>query len=88
MNRRLLYFLLLICVFLSILGLAFHQHGDGVPHDNCSICSYISYHSVLSPQDGPQVSLLPSNGLFISIESTLDSSCLYYHPYSNRAPPA
>ena len=87
MYRKLSY-LLLVCFFLSILGLAFHHHADGVPHDNCSICSYVSNHSVLIPQDSPQISLLSSNVLFISIDNTLNSSSLYYHPYSNRAPPA
>jgi hypothetical protein len=39
-------------------------------------------------QDFPQISLLSSNALFISIEYRLNSPSLYYHPYSNRAPPA
>ncbi len=87
MYRKLSYFLL-VCFLISILGIAFHHHQDGVPHDNCSICSYVSNHSVLIPQDSPQISLLSSNALFISIDNTLNISFLYYHPYSNRAPPA
>ena len=48
MNRKLAY-LLLICFSLSILGLAFHHHADGVSHDNCPICSYVSHHSIFNP---------------------------------------
>ena len=71
MKRRFVC-LLLICFSLSILGLAFHHHADGVPHDNCSICSYVSHHSNLVIQDFPQISLLSSNALFISIENTAE----------------
>ncbi len=87
MKRKLVY-LLIICFSLSILGLAFHHHADGVPHDACPICCHVSHHSLLIPQDCPQISLLLSNVSFISIENTLNSSYLCYHPYSNRAPPA
>ena len=87
MNRKLVY-LLLICFSLSLLGLLFHHHEDGVPHDNCSICSYVSHHSALIRENCPQISVLSSNIFFISIENTVNGSYLRYHPYSNRAPPA
>jgi hypothetical protein len=86
MNRKLALFLL-ICFLLSILELVFHHHEDGVSHDNCSICSYVSHHSFLIPQDSPQISLLSSNILLVSLEGTVNSSFPSYHPYSNRAPP-
>ena len=86
MYRKLAY-LIVICFSLSILGLAFHHHADGVPHENCSICSYVSHHPNLVIQDAPQFSLLFSNVLFISIENPLNVPSLNYHPYSNRAPP-
>ena len=87
MNRKLVY-LLLICFSLSILGLAFHHHEDGVPHDNCSICSYVSHYSNFVFQDPPQISAPSYNILFISLENTVNISHPCYHPYSNRAPPA
>jgi hypothetical protein len=87
MQRKLGY-LLLICFCLSILGLGFHHHADGVTHDNCSICSYVSHHSVLILQDNPSLSPLSSNILIISVENTVDLSSLRYYPFSNRAPPA
>jgi len=86
--KRKLVCLLLICFSLSILGLAFHHHVDGVPHDDCLLCYHILCHSLLIPQDSPQISLLTPNVLFISIENTANISYQCYHPYSNRAPPA
>jgi hypothetical protein len=87
MMKKLACFLL-ICFSLLLFGLAFHHHADGASHDNCSICSYVSNHSVLIPQDSPQISILPLNVLFITIENTVCFSYLHYHSYSNRAPPA
>ena len=87
MNRKLVC-LLLICFSLSILGPAFHHHHDGVPHDTCPFCCHVSHHSVLISQHTPQILLVSSNISFISIENTANISYLYYHPYSNRAPPA
>jgi hypothetical protein len=86
MHRK-FFLLLLVCFLISILGIAFHHHQDGLPHDNCSICSYVSNHSVLIPQDSPQASSLFLNALFISIDNTLNTSFLCYHPYLDRAPP-
>jgi hypothetical protein len=87
MKRRLVCFLL-ICFSFFILGLALHHHKDGVSHDDCSICSYVSHSSILTLQDNSQVLLLSFNILFISIENTVDLSSLRYHSFSNRAPPA
>ncbi len=86
MNRRLIY-LLIICFCLSILGLAVHHHADGVSHDTCLLCCHVSHHSVFIPHDNPQISSLPSNASFISVENTLNSPYLCYQIYLNRAPP-
>jgi hypothetical protein len=87
MNRRFVY-LLLICFSFSILALSFHHHADGVPHGNCSICSFGLYHPKLVVQDVPQISAPSSNVFFISIKNTDRISYPYYASYSNRAPPA
>ncbi len=90
MKRKLAY-LVLFYFSLSALGLAFHHHADGVPHDACPLCCHASHHSNLviqDFQDFPQISLLSSNVSFISIENILNTSYLHYHPYLNRAPPA
>jgi hypothetical protein len=87
MNRK-LALSLLICFSLSILGLAFHYHEDGVPHPNCSICSLVSHHSNVAFQDTPQISAPPYHILHISLGNTINISYLHYRCYSNRAPPA
>ena len=87
MNRKLVLFLL-ICFWLSILGLAFHHHEDGVPHPNCSICSYVSHHSYVVFQDFPQISPPGPDILLISLENTVNLYYVSCSPYSNRAPPA
>jgi hypothetical protein len=83
-----LFYLLLICFSLSVLGLAFHHHWDGFPHGGCPLCSHALGHSLFILQDSPQISLLSSDVLFISVENAVSISYLRYHSYSNRAPPA
>ena len=87
MDRKLVY-LLIICFSLSILGLAFHHHTAGVSHHNCSICSFVSHHPKSVIQDAPQIPAPASNVFVIYLENTDSISYPYYHPYSNRAPPA
>jgi hypothetical protein len=87
MNRKFIYVLLIyLCFF--VMGLAFHHHEDGVTHDNCPICSYISHHSNFSFQDTPQISPPTYDILLIFLENTVNLSCICCSPYSNRAPPA
>ena len=80
--------LLLICFSVSILGLAFHHHADGVPHEDCSVCSFAFHDSNLTFQNPPQISAPSYNILVISLESATNICYPFYHPYSNRAPPA
>jgi hypothetical protein len=87
MTKKLAY-LLLICLSLSILGVAFHHHADGVSHHNCSLCSYISHHSNIILQDSFQITAPSFDNLPISLEDTVNNSYLIYHPYLIRAPPA
>jgi len=81
-------YLLVICFSVSILGVAFHHHADGVPHDNCLLCSYISHHSNIIIKDSVEITAPSFDNLPISLEDTVTNSYLFYHPYSNRAPPA
>jgi hypothetical protein len=87
MAKKIIYFLS-ICFLFSAVGLTFHHHGDGVSHDNCSLCSYISHHSNIILQDSFQITAPSFDNLPISLEDTVNNSYLIYHPYSNRAPPA
>jgi len=87
MYRKLVH-LLLIFFSVSILGLTFHHHADGVPHQDCSICSFASHHSNLTLQNAPQISAPCYNIFVISLESATNICYPFYYPYSNRAPPA
>jgi hypothetical protein len=86
--KRKIGYLVLISISCLILGLAFHHHGHGVPHDNCPICYYASQYSNLAFQDTPQISIPSYNILPILLENTINIAHPFYFPYSNRAPPA
>jgi hypothetical protein len=79
---------LLICFSLALLGVAFHHHADGAPHDDCSLCFTICHHANVAIQDAPQISPLSSLVFFTSIEHEVSLPSDSYAPYSNRAPPA
>jgi len=87
MAKKIVYFMF-ICFLFSTVGAAFHYHADGVSHDNCFLCSYISLHSNLILQGSFQITALSFHILPISLEDTVNNSYLSYHPYSTRAPPA
>jgi hypothetical protein len=87
MNKK-LFSLLLICLFVSIVGVAFHHHKDGTSHDDCPICAFVSHHANFVFQNTPQISAPSFNVLLTPLENTVSFLFLSYHPYSNRAPPA
>ena len=87
MNRKFALFLLL-CFSLSILGLAFHHHQDGVPHDDCSICFNVAHQANLAFVDVPQIALPTFYISLISLENTTNLSYLFCSPYSKRDSPA
>jgi hypothetical protein len=80
--------LLLICLFVSILGVAFHYHSDGVFHEGCSICSFALHHANCVFQNSPQISAPSYNIVLISLENSINILHAFWCPYSNRAPPA
>ncbi len=86
--KRKLFCLLLICLFVSTVGLAFHHHKDGTAHDNCVICSFVSHPASFVLQETPQISAPSSSVLLIFLEDEDIVSHPNYHPYLNRAPPA
>jgi len=87
MNRKLVL-PLLICFFLSILGVSFHHHEDGECHDDCSICFHAVYHSNAVTVDVPLVEAPVSfEALAVPLLSSLTYSHLLRSPQANRAPP-
>lgn len=87
MKRRFALFLL-VCFSLTILGLAFHHHQDGVPHDDCSICYNVAHQANSAFVDVPQITQPTFTISLISLENTINVSYLSCSLYSNRAPPA
>ena len=85
--KRLSIFFIFI-FFISILGFIYHHHEDGMPHDDCFICSAIANNTAFLTQDTYQT---------FSNESIISSVFIYKDfitPYtltrtfSIRAPPA
>jgi len=37
--------------FISILGVTFHHHEDGMPHDDCLICKIVTNNRIFLTQD-------------------------------------
>jgi hypothetical protein len=87
MNKKLAS-LLLVCLSLFVLGLAFHHHQNIQSHDDCPICFLASHHSNLLLEDAPQISPPVPMICGIFSEKTIGLFCLDFSPYSNRAPPA
>jgi hypothetical protein len=87
MNKK-VFCLLLICLFVSIVGLTFHHHKDGATHENCAACIYLSHHASFLVHETPQISAPTFNILHIPLESTFHLSFLHCSPYWNRAPPS
>jgi hypothetical protein len=87
MKRKFTLFLLL-CFSISFLGLTFHHHQDGVPHDDCSLCFNVTHQANLAFVDVPQIAPPTFDISLISLENTINFSGIFCSLYSNRAPPA
>ena len=48
-KKFILFFSFLL--LLSILGVRFHYHENGMTHDTCSLCSFASHHNNFVFQD-------------------------------------
>ncbi len=86
MKRKFTLFLLL-CFSLTILGLAFHHHQDGVSHDDCPICFNVAHQANFAFVDVPQIELPTFDIFLVSLENTINFSYLFCPLYSKRAPP-
>ena len=85
--KRLSIFFILI-FFISILGVIHHHHEDGMPHDDCFICSIVAHKRVFLTQDTYQTF---SNDCAISTVFIYENFITPYtltRTFSIRAPPA
>ena len=86
--KRLSIFFVLI-FFISILGVIYHYHEDGMPHDDCFICKIITTNNrIFLTKDTYQVF---SNGSAVSsvfIYKDFITPYILTNTFSIRAPPA
>ena len=85
--KRLSIFFIFI-FFISILGVIYHHHEDGMPHDDCFICKIVTNNKTFLTQDAYQVF---SNDCVIStvfIDKDFITPCTLRRKFSARSPPA
>ena len=78
----------LFIFFISILGVIYHHHEDGMPHDDCFICKIIAHNKIFLTQDTYQTF---SNDSIISSVFIYEDFITSYNltrTFSIRAPPA
>ena len=85
--KRLSIFFIFI-FFISILGVIYHHHEDGMPHDDCFICKIVTNNRIFLTQDTYQTF---SNNCTISIvfiDQYFITPYTLTRTFSIRAPPA
>ena len=85
--KRLSIFFILI-FFISILGVIYHHHEDGMPHDDCLVCCIVAHNSVFLTQDTYQVSSNDSIISSVFIYKDFITPYTLTRTLSIRAPPA
>jgi len=74
--------------FISILGVIYHHHEDGMPHDDCFICKIFTNNRIFLTQDTYKTF---SNDSIISIffiDKDFITPYTLTRTFSIRAPPA
>ena len=74
--------------FISIPGVIYHHHEDGMSHDDCFICSIVTNNRICLTHDTEQIF---SNNCIIStvsIDKDLITPYTLTRTFSLRAPPA
>jgi hypothetical protein len=74
--------------FISILGVIYHHHEDGILHDDCLVCSTIANNTAFLTQDTYQVFSNDSIIYTVFIDKDLITPCTLTRTIYARAPPA
>jgi len=74
--------------FISILGVIYHHHEDGMPCDDCFICKIVTNNRIFLTQDTYQTFSNDSIISTVFIYKDLITPCTLTHTFSIRAPPA
>ncbi len=85
--KRLSIFLSLF-FFISVLGVTFHHHEDGMPHDDCFICKIVTDNRIFLTQDTYQTFSNDSIISSVFIYKDFITPCTLTRTFSIRAPPA
>ena len=85
--KRLSIFFIFI-FFISIFGVIYHHHEDGMPHNDCLVCKIVTNNRIFLTQDTDQTF---SNNCIIStvsIDKDFITPYTLTRTFSIRAPPA
>ncbi len=85
--KRLSIFFILI-FFIFILGVIYHLHEDGMPHDDCFICKIVTNNKTFLTQDTYQTFSTDSIISTVFIYEDFITPYTLTHTFSIRAPPA
>ena len=85
--KRLSIFFIFI-FFISILSVIYHHHEDGMPHDDCLVCSIVANNRTFLSQDTYQVLSDYRIISFVFIDKDLITPYTLTRTISARAPPA
>jgi len=85
--KRLSIFFILI-FFISILGVIYHHHEDGMPHDDCFIRKIFTNNKTFLTKDTYQNFSNDSIISTVSIDKDFITSYTLTRTFSIRAPPA
>jgi len=78
----------ILIFFISILGVIYHHHEDGMLHDDCFICSIVAHNRVFLTQDTYQVFLNDCTISTVFIDKDFITPYTLTQTFSIRAPPA
>jgi len=84
--KRLSIFFIFI-FFISILGVIYHHHEGGMPHDDCFICKIITNNRIFLPQNTYQAFSNDSIISSVFIYEDFITPCTLTRTFSIRAPP-
>ena len=85
--KRLSIFFILI-FFVSILGVIYHHHEYGMPHDDCFICKIVTNNRTFLTQDTYQTFSNDSIIFIVFIDQYFITPYTLTRTFSIRAPPA
>ena len=74
--------------FISIPGVIYHNHEDGMTHDDCFICNIVTNNKICLSQDTKQTFSNNCIVSTVSIDKDLITPYTLTRTFSIRAPPA